>query len=40
MIYFLSSHSLWISGTILIGLGTVLSMLGPALSAAMSHSSD
>ncbi len=31
MIYFLTSHSLWISGTILIGLGTALSMLGPAL---------
>jgi hypothetical protein len=31
MIYFLTSHSLWISGTVLIGLGTVLSMLGPAL---------
>lgn len=31
MIFFLTSHSLWISGTILIGLGTLLSMLGPGL---------
>ena len=31
MTFFLTSHSLWISGTILIGLGTLLSMLGPAL---------
>lgn len=31
MIFFLTSHSLWISGIILIGLGTLLSMLGPAL---------
>jgi hypothetical protein len=29
MIYFLTSHSLWLSGAILVGLGTVLSMLGP-----------
>jgi len=31
MTFFLTSHSLWISGTILVGLGTLLSMLGPAL---------
>lgn len=29
MIFFLTSHSLWLSGAILIGLGTALSMLGP-----------
>jgi hypothetical protein len=31
MIFFLTSHSLWFSGAILIGLGTVLSMLGPVV---------
>jgi Protein of unknown function (DUF4239) len=31
MVLFLTSQSLWVSGTILIGLGTVLSMLGPGL---------
>src|SRR3984885_7965493 len=31
MIYFLTSQSLWLSGAILIGLGTALSMLGPSL---------
>jgi hypothetical protein len=31
MIYFLTSQSLWVSGAILIGLGTALSMLGPGL---------
>jgi uncharacterized protein DUF4239 len=31
MIFFLTSHSMWLSGTILIGLGTLLSMLGPAV---------
>jgi len=31
MILFLTNHSLWISGPILIGLGAVLSMLGPSL---------
>lgn len=31
MIFFLTSHSLWLSGTILIGSGTLLSMLGPAV---------
>ncbi len=31
MTFFLTSHSLWISGTILVGFGTLLSMLGPAL---------
>ncbi len=31
MIFFLTSHSLWLSGTILIGLGSLLSMLGPAV---------
>jgi hypothetical protein len=31
MILFLTSQPLWVSGTILIGLGTVLSMLGPGL---------
>ncbi|MGC1776603.1 MAG: hypothetical protein WBB34_01565 [Xanthobacteraceae bacterium] len=29
MIFFLTSHSLWLSGVLLIGLGTALSMLGP-----------
>ena len=40
MIFFLTSHSLSISRTILIGLGTLLSMLGPRWSAAMSVSID
>jgi Protein of unknown function (DUF4239) len=31
MIYFLTSHSIWVSGAILVGLGTTLSMLGPFL---------
>ena len=31
MIFFLTSHSLWLSGTLLIGLGTALSMLGPVV---------
>jgi hypothetical protein len=31
MIYFLTSHSLWLSGIIIIGLGTALSMLGPSI---------
>jgi len=31
MIYFLTSQSLWLSGAILVGLGTALSMLGPGL---------
>jgi hypothetical protein len=31
MIYFLTSQSLWLSGAILVGLGTALSMLGPSL---------
>ena len=31
MIFFLTSHPLWLSGTMVIGLGTLLSMLGPAL---------
>jgi hypothetical protein len=31
VIYFLTSQSLWVSGAILIGLGTALSMLGPGL---------
>lgn len=31
MIYFLTSHSLWLSGAILVGLGTFLSMLGPVV---------
>jgi hypothetical protein len=31
MIFFLSTQSLWISGPIIVGLGTVLSMLGPIL---------
>jgi hypothetical protein len=31
MIYFLTSHPLWLSGAMIIGLGTLLSMLGPAL---------
>jgi Protein of unknown function (DUF4239) len=29
MIFFLTTHSLWVSGAIIVGLGTVLSMLGP-----------
>jgi hypothetical protein len=31
MMYFLTSHPLWLSGTILVGFGTVLSMVGPAV---------
>jgi hypothetical protein len=31
MIYFLTSHPLWLSGAMIIGLGTLVSMLGPAL---------
>src|SRR6204780_2458752 len=31
MIYFLTSHSLWLSGFIIIGLGTLLATLGPAV---------
>jgi Na+/proline symporter len=31
MILFLTSQSLWVSGTILIGLGTLLAMVGPGL---------
>jgi hypothetical protein len=31
MIFFLTSHSLWLSGTIIVGLGTALSMFGPSL---------
>ncbi len=31
MIFFLTSQSLWLSGAILVGLGTALSMLGPGL---------
>lgn len=31
MIFFLTSHPLWLSGAILIGLGTALSMLGPVV---------
>jgi Protein of unknown function (DUF4239) len=31
MIYFLTSHPLWLSGAMIIGLGILLSMLGPAL---------
>jgi hypothetical protein len=31
MIFFLTSHSLWLSGALLIGLGTALSMLGPII---------
>jgi hypothetical protein len=31
MIFFLTTHSLWVSGAIIVGLGTVLSMLGPVL---------
>jgi hypothetical protein len=31
MIFFLSTQPLWISGPIIVGLGTVLSMLGPIL---------
>jgi hypothetical protein len=30
MIHFLTGQSLWVSGAILVGLGTVLSMLGPS----------
>jgi hypothetical protein len=29
MTFFLTSHSLWLSGTLIVGLGTILSMLGP-----------
>jgi hypothetical protein len=31
MLFFLTSQPLWISGAIIVGLGTALSMLGPAL---------
>ena len=31
MIFFLTSHSLWLSGAIIVGLGTALSMLGPGI---------
>ncbi len=31
MIFFLTSHSLWLSGAIIVGLGTALSMLGPSM---------
>jgi len=31
MIFFLTSQPLWLSGAIIVGLGTVLSMLGPVL---------
>ena len=31
MIFFLTTHSLWVSGAIIVGLGSVLSMLGPVL---------
>ena len=31
MIFFLTSQSLWVSGTIVVGLGIALSMLGPAV---------
>ncbi|HUI15512.1 MAG TPA: DUF4239 domain-containing protein [Xanthobacteraceae bacterium] len=31
MIFFLTSHSLWLSGALLIGLGTALAMLGPII---------
>jgi Protein of unknown function (DUF4239) len=29
MIFFLTSHSLWLSGALIVGLGTVISMFGP-----------
>lgn len=31
MIFFLTSQPLWLSGVVVVGLGTLLSMLGPAL---------
>jgi hypothetical protein len=31
MIFFLTTLSLWVSGVIIVGLGTALSMLGPIL---------
>jgi len=31
MIFFLTSHSLWLSGTLIVGLGTLLAMLGPGV---------
>jgi hypothetical protein len=31
MLFFLTSQSLWISGAIIVGGGTLLAMLGPAL---------
>jgi hypothetical protein len=31
MIFFLTSQPLWLSGVMVVGLGTLLSMLGPAL---------
>ena len=31
MIFFLTSHSLWLSGFIIVGLGTVLAMIGPSV---------
>lgn len=31
MIFFLTSHSLWLSGMLIVGLGTLLAMLGPGV---------
>jgi hypothetical protein len=31
MIFFLTTHSLWLSGFLIVGLGTVLAMLGPSV---------
>ena len=31
MIFFLTSQPLWLSGAMIVGLGTLLSMLGPIL---------
>jgi len=33
MLFFLTTQPIWVSGTILIGLTTVLAMLGPTWSA-------
>jgi hypothetical protein len=35
MIFFLTSHSLWLSGAIVVGLGTALSMLGARTGAQL-----
>ena len=31
MVYFLTGHSLWLSGGLLVGFGTLLAMFGPVI---------